>query len=197
MGCAVAAEAAARGAEVVLVAGPTAIDPPPVAELVRVRSAREMHDAVMGRAGDADVVVMAAAVADYTPADGAAVRKIEKGGAITVTLARTTDILAELGARRGGSRRPLLVGFAAQTGDPVPAARRKLDAKQVDLIVANDVTAPEAGFDVPTNQVTLVSADRADALPVLPKREVARVLLDRVERLLAADPVAAAPESRP
>jgi phosphopantothenoylcysteine decarboxylase/phosphopantothenate--cysteine ligase len=197
MGFAVAAEAAARGAEVVLVAGPTALDPPPVAELVRVRSAREMHDAVMARAGDADVVVMAAAVADYTPADGAAVRKIEKGGAITVTLARTTDILAELGSRRGGSRRPLLVGFAAQTGDPVPSARRKLDAKRVDLIVANDVTAPEAGFDVPTNQVTLVSADRTDALPVLPKREVARVLLDRVERLLAADPVAAAPDSGP
>jgi phosphopantothenoylcysteine decarboxylase/phosphopantothenate--cysteine ligase len=197
MGFAVAAEAAARGAEVVVVAGPTAIDPPPVAELVRVRSAREMHDAVMARAGDADVVVMAAAVADYTPADGAAARKIEKSGAITVTLARTTDILAELGSMRGGSRRPLLVGFAAQTGDPVPSARRKLDAKRVDLIVANDVTAPDAGFDVPTNQVTLVSADRTDALPVLPKREVARVLLDRVERLLAADPVAAAPDSRP
>ena len=184
MGFAIAAEAAARGAHVVLVAGPTSVEPPAVANLIRVRSAREMHAAVVAHAAGADAVIMAAAVADYAPAAGAADRKIEKGGAITVALERTPDILAELGARRAGSA-PVLVGFAAQTGDPLPAARRKLDSKRVDLIVANDVSAPDAGFDVPTNRVTIVSADGIDALPTLPKRDVARALLDRVERLLA------------
>jgi phosphopantothenoylcysteine decarboxylase/phosphopantothenate--cysteine ligase len=185
MGFAIAAEAAARGAHVVLVAGPTTLEPPAVGELIRIRSAREMHAAVLAHAVDADTVVMAAAVADYTPADGAADRKIEKGGAITVTLERTPDILAELGARRSG-RAPVLVGFAAQTGDPLAAARRKLDAKRVDLIVANDVSRPDAGFDVETNRVTLVTADEVDALPTMSKGEVARVLLDRIERLLAS-----------
>jgi phosphopantothenoylcysteine decarboxylase/phosphopantothenate--cysteine ligase len=187
MGFAIAAEAAARGAQVVLIAGPTTVEPPAVTQLIRVRSAREMHAAVLAHAAAADAVIMAAAVADYSPAEGPAGRKIEKGGAITVTLDRTPDILAELGARRTGHS-PILVGFAAQTGDPVPAARRKLDSKRVDLIVANDVSQPDAGFDVPTNQVTFVTSDGIDAVPTLPKRDVARLLLDRVERLLAATP---------
>jgi phosphopantothenoylcysteine decarboxylase/phosphopantothenate--cysteine ligase len=189
MGFALATEARDRGAEVVLVAGPTAIVPPAVAEVIRVRSAREMHAAVMARATTVDAVLMAAAVADYAPAGGAARKKIEKTGAdgrLTVTFERTPDILADLGTRRGALRRPVLVGFAAQTGDPVPAARRKLDAKHVDLVVANDVTAPGAGFDVETNQVTLVSPEGADALPLMSKAEVASVVLDRLERLLVA-----------
>ena len=183
MGFAVATEAAARGAQVVLIAGPTSVDPPPVGETIRVRSAREMHDAVMARLDGADAVIMAAAIADYAPA-AAAAGQIEKGGPLTLTLERTPDILAELGARRGDETRPALVGFAAQTGDPVAAARRKLLAKRADLIVANDVSAPGAGFDVATNQVTFVSADRAEALPLLPKIDVARRILDRVEQLL-------------
>ena len=194
MGFAIAAEAQARGAAVTLVAGPTPVDPPPVAEIVRVRSAAEMHAAVTSRADRADVVVMAAAVADYTPAGGAAAAKIEKGGALTMTLERTADILADLGAARGDGVRPVLVGFAAQTGDPVPAARRKLAAKHVDLIVANDVTQSGAGFDVTTNQVTLVTADGVEPLPMLAKAEVARRILDRVERRLAAG--AATPAAR-
>src|SRR4029079_17511701 len=112
-----------RGAIVTLVAGPTPIDPPQVAETVRIRSARELHAEVMSRANapnNLDAVIMAAAVADYSPAGGAANSKIEKGGPLTITLERTPDILAELGSRRQGSR-PVLVGFAAQTGDPVPA----------------------------------------------------------------------------
>jgi phosphopantothenoylcysteine decarboxylase/phosphopantothenate--cysteine ligase len=186
MGFALAEQAMRRGADVTLVAGPTTLTPPPAAEIVRVRSAREMHAAVMARADRADVVIMAAAVADYTPAAGAAPGKIEKGGALTVTLERTPDILAELGTRRGDGRHPVLVGFAAQTGDPTAAASRKLDAKRVDLIVANDVTAPASGFDVPTNQVTLVSHDGAQPLPLLSKLDVASAVLDRVEQLLAA-----------
>jgi phosphopantothenoylcysteine decarboxylase/phosphopantothenate--cysteine ligase len=197
MGFALAAEARDRGAEVVLVAGPTAIAAPAVAEVVRVRSAREMHAAVMARAPHVDVVLMAAAVADYAPSGGAEGRKIKKSAAdrpLTVTLERTPDILADLGARRGAAARPVLVGFAAETGDPVPAARRKLDAKGVDLVIANDVTAPGAGFDVDTNQVTLVSHDASDPLPMMSKADVAAAVLDRVERLLAARP--AMPVSR-
>jgi len=187
MGFAIAAEARARGAHVVLVAGPTAVAPPDVHEIVRVRSAREMHQAVAARAADADVIVMAAAVADYTPVV-VADEKIEKGGALSLQLERTTDILKDLGARRGDRARPVLVGFAAQTGDPVAAARRKLESKRVDLIVANDVTMPGAGFDVDTNVVSLVSRDAAEALPLLSKADVAAAILDRVERLLVATP---------
>ena len=186
MGFALAAEARDRGAAVVLVAGPTAIEPPPGVDVIRVRSAREMHAAVIERAGAADAVIMAAAVADYTPAGGAAGTKIEKGGALTLTLERTPDILADLGARRGGGRRPVLIGFAAQTGDPLVAAAKKLTAKGVDLIVANDVAAPGSGFDVETNQITLVSGDGVEALPLLSKREAAGHVLDRAERLLAS-----------
>ena len=146
-----------------------------------------MHQAVAARAADADVIVMAAAVADYTPV-AVADEKIEKGGALSLQLERTTDILKDLGARRGDRARPVLVGFAAQTGDPVAAARRKLESKRVDLIVANDVTMPGAGFDVDTNVVSLVSRDAAEALPLLSKADVAAAILDRVERFLVATP---------
>jgi phosphopantothenoylcysteine decarboxylase/phosphopantothenate--cysteine ligase len=192
MGFAIAAAAQARGADVTLVAGPTTVEPPAVGEIVRVRGAREMHAAVTARASRADVVVMAAAVADYTPAGGASAGKIEKGGALTLTLERTADILADLGTQRGDASRPVLVGFAAQTGDPVPAARRKLAAKRVDLIVANDVLAPGAGFDVETNHVTFVGPDGDERLPLMSKSDVAGLLLDRVERLLAVPTPAAA-----
>ena len=186
MGYAIAEEAQRRGARVTLIAGPTAIPAPAVSEVVRVRSAAEMHTAVMAAAPAADVVVMAAAVADYAPAAGAATAKIEKGGPLTITLERTVDILAALGAERGSASRPVLVGFAAQTGDPVPGARRKLQTKGVDLIVANDVSAPGAGFDVDTNEVTLVSREATEHLPLMPKARVAAALLDRIEHLLLA-----------
>lgn len=191
MGFALAREAAKRGAVVTLIAGPTPVDPPAVTNLVRVRSAADMHAAVMAAADGADLVIMAAAVADFTPRAGARAAKIDKSGGLTLELARTPDILAELGARRGAASRPVLVGFAAQTGDPVPAARRKCVAKQVDLIVANDVTAPGSGFDVPTNQVTLVTATAADPLPLLTKADVAAVVLDRAEALLQVSAVPA------
>jgi len=191
MGFAIAGEAHARGARVTLIAGPTAVEPPAVGEIVRVRSAAEMHAAVMARADDVDVVVMAAAIADYTPAGGAAGGKIDKSAGLTITLTRTADVLADLGARRGDGARPVLVGFAAQTGDPVPAARRKLATKHVDLIVANDVAKAGSGFDVTTNQVTLVSEDGVEPWPLLSKVDVARRLLDHVERRLAAVPAPA------
>ena len=145
-----------------------------------------MHAAVMRVAADADVVVMAAAVADYTPAEPAA-GKIAKGdGPITLTLRRTRDILADLGAlpSRAATGAPVLVGFAAETSDTVARARAKRAAKQVDLIVANDVSRADAGFDVETNAVTIVSDEGDEDVPLQAKSSVAAVLLDRVERLL-------------
>jgi phosphopantothenoylcysteine decarboxylase/phosphopantothenate--cysteine ligase len=188
MGFAIAAEAQRRGARVTLVAGPTRVDPPAVHELIRVRSAAEMHEAVMRLAASADAVVMAAAVADYTPAERAA-GKIAKGDApMTLTLQRTRDILADLGSMRAGlgSSRPVLVGFAAETDDVLRRAGEKLRRKNVDLIVANDVSMPDRGFDVETNAVTLVAEDGEEAVPLQSKAQVAGVILDRVERLLQA-----------
>ena len=186
MGYAVAAEAIGRGAGVTLVSGPTSLAPPLGAEVVRVRSAAEMHAAVMARAPDHDVVIMAAAVADYAPAE-AAMEKLKKGeGPLTLTLTRTKDILADLGrlaSRREG--RPVLVGFAAETTDVVGYATAKLRQKAVDLIVANDVSRADAGFEADTNEVTLVSAGGAEAVPLQGKAEVAACILDRVEPLLA------------
>ena len=191
MGYAVAAEAALRGARVVLVSGPTRLDPPAGVELIRVRRAAEMHSAVQGVAADADVIVMAAAVADYAPAEGAYAGKIEKGqdGALELTLVPTTDILAELGRERGGAPRPVLIGFAAQSGDPVARGREKLRRKHVDLIVANDITRADAGFDSDSNAATLISADGPDSdevFPLGPKTALAARILDRAEALLEA-----------
>ena len=186
MGFALAGEAARRGATVCLVTGPTELPHPSrVADVVIVRSAREMHAAVMSRLDGLDAVIMAAAVADYTPAGGFAAGKIEKGGPLTIHLERTPDILAELGSRRGEAGVPVLVGFAAQAGPAEEAAARKLRDKRVDLVVANDVTAPGAGFDVDTNRVSLVSQDSVVPLPLMTKADVAVQVLDRVERLLA------------
>ncbi len=185
MGYAVAAEAARRGARVVLVSGPTHLDPPAGAELVRVRSAGEMSAAMQQHAEGADIVVMAAAVADYTPADGTIASKIDKtDGPLTLRLARTPDILAALGTKRGSGRRPVLIGFAAQSGDPAPAGRQKRERKQVDLVVANDISRRDAGFDSELNEATLIAADGEERFPLGPKSELARVILDRAERLL-------------
>jgi phosphopantothenoylcysteine decarboxylase/phosphopantothenate--cysteine ligase len=185
MGFALAAEAARRGAVVTLVAGPTPLEPPPVREVIRVRRAVEMHRAVMERAPRMDVVVMAAAVADYEPASTAP-QKVPKGAdTLTLVLRRTPDILADLGARRLESGEgPVLVGFAAETEDVVARARAKREAKHADLIVANDVSRGDAGFDVETNAVTIVGAEGADTLPLQSKAGVAAGILDRVERLL-------------
>jgi len=198
MGFAIAAEAARRGAQVSLVAGPTTVNPPAgLAEVVRVRSAADMYAAVLARADDADAVVMAAAVADYTLAGGSHAQKIAKDAeSLTVTLVRTPDILRELGARRGSGAKPggggapplkaVLVGFAAETGDVVARAKAKLAAKRVDLIVANDVSRADAGFEVETNEATLISADGEEPLPLQRKTDMASAILDRIEQLIAA-----------
>jgi phosphopantothenoylcysteine decarboxylase/phosphopantothenate--cysteine ligase len=186
MGFALAREAARRGARVTLVAGPTAIEPPQEAELVRVRSAAEMHGAVMTRLESADVVIMAAAVADYAPASVDDRKRAKSEDGLTVTLRRTPDILAGVGAWRAerGGTRPVLVGFAAETDDAVNKGRRKLESKRADFVVVNNVLEPGAGFEVDTNVVTLVGAGWEEALPLQPKSSVAAAILDRAEALL-------------
>ena len=189
MGFAIASEATDRGARVVLIAGPTALDSPVGAEVVHVRTAEEMFAAVMAKVDEADAVVMAAAVADYTPRAGRVDQKISKGdGDLALTLRRTPDILAELSRRRDSQTRPLLVGFAAETTDMLAKARAKLTAKRLDLIVANDVSRSDAGFGTETNAATIVARDPDQADEVVPlgtKRALARVIVSRVERLLS------------
>ena len=192
MGFALAEEARRRGAEVTLVAGPTQAEPPAADQLVRVRSAAEMHEAVMRAAARADVVIMAAAVADYTPAQRAADKIAKTDGPLTLTLERTKDILADLGGMRDalGGAAPILIGFAAETTDVVERARAKRARKHVDMIVANDVSADDRGFDAPDNEVTIITADDEEAIPLQSKERVAARILDRVESLLSARPAA-------
>ena len=192
MGFAIAAEASRRGATVTLVVGPTSTEVPTVAEVVRVRSASEMHAAVLSRADGADLVVMAAAVADYAPESRADQKRHKRGDTLTLTLKKNPDILADLGSRRharGGG--PVLVGFAAETEHVVESAREKLQRKHADLIVANDVSRGDAGFEVDTNEVTIVSHDSAEHVPLQSKARIAAAILDRVERLLTPAPVVA------
>ena len=191
MGYAIAAEAARRGATATLVSGPTALEPPAAVELVRVRSAAEMHRAVMERAPAADVVVMAAAVADYTPVAQAPQKVPKDSETLTLVLQKTADMLGDLGARRKASGAgPILVGFAAETENIVDRAAQKRERKHVDFVVANDVSRADAGFDVDTNAVTIVGPDGAESLPLQSKARVAAEILDRVERLLASHPAA-------
>jgi phosphopantothenoylcysteine decarboxylase/phosphopantothenate--cysteine ligase len=186
MGYAVAAEAVRRGGRVILVSGPSALAPPAGAELVRVRSAEQMHTVVQRHAAEADVVVMAAAVADYAPAERAPQKLSKRGDELTVVLQRTPDILGDLGRQRlAAGAGPILIGFAAETEDLVARAVAKREQKHVDLIVANDVSRDDAGFDVDENAVTIVGAGGADTLPLQSKVKVAAAILDRVESLLA------------
>ncbi|HEV2195544.1 MAG TPA: bifunctional phosphopantothenoylcysteine decarboxylase/phosphopantothenate--cysteine ligase CoaBC [Candidatus Acidoferrum sp.] len=184
MGFAVAEAAAKRGAKVILVSGPVNLETPAGVERIDVRTAEEMHKAVVEEFAGASIAILAAAVADYRPAQPRA-EKIKKGSApLSIFLEPTTDILAEV-AKNKGSR--IVVGFAAETNHVAENARKKLTSKNVDLIVANDVTAEDAGFDRDTNVVTLFSRDGRDlALPKMPKSEVSERILDEVLRLRAA-----------
>jgi phosphopantothenoylcysteine decarboxylase/phosphopantothenate--cysteine ligase len=184
MGYAVAEAAAQRGAKVILVAGPTALDTPAGVTRVNVRSASEMLHSVEEKFSAATIAIFAAAVADYRPAEAASQKIKKTAGDITLRLEPNPDILATI-ARKKGHR--LIVGFAAETDKVAENARKKLTDKNADLIVANDVTAEGAGFDVDTNIVTLFARDGRDlALPKLTKREVAHRILDEVVRLTAS-----------
>ncbi|HJK97626.1 MAG TPA: bifunctional phosphopantothenoylcysteine decarboxylase/phosphopantothenate--cysteine ligase CoaBC [Polyangiaceae bacterium LLY-WYZ-14_1] len=182
MGFALARRAAARGARVTLVTGPVELETPPGVARVDVRAAVEMQEAVLRAADGADAVIMAAAVADYRPAERQdhKIKKGDDGAPMTVTLVRNPDILADLGQRRGERERPVLVGFAVETRDLVSAARRKLDAKGCDLIVANDASE---GFAGDTTRVVLVDRRGEETVPPGLKTEVADRILDRVAEL--------------
>jgi phosphopantothenoylcysteine decarboxylase/phosphopantothenate--cysteine ligase len=183
MGYAVAEAAVKRGARVILVSGPVNLETPAGVERVDVRTAEEMRRAVAERFADTSIAILAAAVADYRPAQPRP-EKIKKGSApLAISLDPTTDILAEVAKNKGNK---IVVGFAAETDHVAENARKKLASKNVDLIVANDVTTEGAGFDRDTNVVTLFSRDGRDlALPKMLKSEVAQRILDEVLRLRA------------
>lgn len=183
MGYAVAEAARDRGASVTLISA-AALPAPPGMEMVAVDSVAEMHQAVVAAVTQADVLVMSAAVADFRPA-AASSQKIKKQGdtdGLTLHLTRTIDILADVARRKAeGSGPKITVGFAAETENLLANAQGKLERKKLDLIVANDVTAANAGFKVDTNQVTLLARDGSvEALPLLSKAAVADEILDRV-----------------
>ena len=187
MGYALAQAAIDRGAEVTLVTAPTVLRPPVGAHVEAVETALDMRDAVLAFSEEADVVLMAAAVADFRPSAYSA-EKIKKDGKPTlpITLERNPDILLDIARMRlEGAGPAVVVGFAAETGDLVARARDKLLAKSLDLIVAHDIPAPGSGFEGDTNRVTLISADGTiEALPLMTKEEVAERVLDRVVGLM-------------
>ncbi len=188
MGYAIAEAAKRRGARVILVSGPTALTPPDGVEFVPVRTAEEMHRAVRGHMADTTAVIMAAAVADFRPAASAG-SKIKRGtGKLTLDLEATPDILADIARDNPqGKAHRIVIGFAAETNDLAAHAQKKLKEKGADIIVANDVTEPGAGFDGDTNIVTLFFRDAAEVrLPKMNKFDVAVRILDEVARLRAA-----------
>lgn len=184
MGYALAEAAAARGARVILVSGPVHIPVPPGVEIVNVRSAREMRDAIVGRMDEASIIIKSAAVADYHVAN-VSPNKIKKTAArLSLDLDPTPDILAEVGARKGDR---LLIGFAAETNDMVAEARRKMQTKKADMVVGNFVNVAGTGFESDLNEVTLVMST-GETVPVAraTKRDIAHTIFDHALRLRLA-----------
>jgi phosphopantothenoylcysteine decarboxylase/phosphopantothenate--cysteine ligase len=183
MGVALAAEARRRGAEVTLLAANLAVPAPAGVELVETPTAADLEREALARAAEADVVVMAAAVADYRPAEALAAKRPKDTAAWTLELEPTADVLSALGERRHD--RQLLVGFAAETGAAgIERAREKLARKGADLFVLNDVSRPDIGFDASENEVTLLAASGERAVAKAPKEEIAAAILDEVETLI-------------
>lgn len=181
MGYALAEAARARGAEVVLVSGPTELTPPHGLATQRVETTEEMQQAVQGLIGSADALIMSAAPADYRPKDRSDTKRPRANGALTLTLEATPDILGSLTRRKG----MLVVGFALETGNGLAKARSKMQNKALDFVILNDATEPGAGFEVTTNRVTILGRNGTHVdLPVLPKRDVAERILDVVEEAL-------------
>lgn len=185
MGYAIARQARLRGAAVTLVTGPTCLAPPLGVDVVRVQSARQMRDAVRERLEKTDVVIKAAAVADYRPKLRAGNKMKKETESLTIELEKNPDILAELGASKGER---ILVGFAAETQDLVRNAGVKLEKKNLDMVVANDVSQEGAGFNVDTNIAKLLFRDgRVEEFPIMEKEELAGVILEHVEHLLGGE----------
>lgn len=187
MGAAIAAAAARRGAEVTLVLGPGSIAAPPGVKTVRIETAAELASALGEHERQADVIVMTAAVADFRPARASRtkLKRHDLGTKTELALVANPDLLAGLGRKRGSRPRPFLVGFAAETDDVLANARKKLASKRCDLIVANDVSEPGAGFGVDTNRVLLVDGSGARELPLSSKVTIAHRIWDHVGAMMA------------
>jgi len=183
MGYALARTAARRGADVVLISGPVSLPDPPLVTTIHVTTAQEMHDQVFAHIADADIVIKAAAVADYRPRIQHEHKLKKDGGSLSLDLEENPDILAELGRKRP-NKGMLVVGFAAESQDHVQQARAKLERKQADLIVVNDILGSQTGFDVDTNQVVLVDRQGSTSLPLLSKEETANLILDHILTLM-------------
>jgi len=185
MGYALARTAKRRGARVVLVSGPCSIDPPPGVEIVNVMSGQQMHDAVMAQYGSATIVVMAAAVSDYRPEKSMAQKIKKTGKSIHLELVPNPDILKKLGLKRKKAKRPLLLGFAAESSHHIEEGQRKLKEKNLDLIIINDIMGHDTGFGADTNQVSLIDRDhQLEKLPLLSKEECADLIWDKAVKLL-------------
>jgi phosphopantothenoylcysteine decarboxylase/phosphopantothenate--cysteine ligase len=183
MGVALAAEARRRGAQVTLLAANLGVPVPAGVELVETPSAADLEREALARAAEADVVVMAAAVADYRPAEALATKRPKDASTWTLELEPTTDVLAALGERRREGQ--LVVGFAAETGgDGLERAREKLARKRADLLVLNDVSRTDIGFDTYENEVTLLTPSGERAIAKAPKDVIAAAILDDVEALI-------------
>ena len=179
MGYAIAEAAARRGADVTLVTGPVRLETPRGVRAVPIQSTQDLLEAMAACCPEADVVIQAAAPADFTPAEVAGEKIKKQGdGDLVLTLCQTPDVAAQVGRMKHPGQ--TLVGFAAETNDVLRNAEGKLAKKNLDMIVANDVTAPGAGFDVDTNIVTFLTRSGMETLPCLPKKQVAEELLDRV-----------------
>jgi phosphopantothenoylcysteine decarboxylase/phosphopantothenate--cysteine ligase len=184
MGYALAEAALRRGAKVILVSGPTALQPPSAAEMIFVETAQQMRTAVLDRWEQASFIIMAAAVADYH-VKNISPEKIKRKAAMELQLEPNPDILADLGSLRHatGKRSPVLIGFAAETENLLENARSKLTRKRVDAIVLNDVARPAIGFDSDRNEVTIVTPSEAIAVPEASKLEIAQKILEAALRI--------------
>ena len=182
MGYAIAKMAMLRGAEVTLVSGPTSISPPPFVTVRNVISAQDMFDAVTQKAQDCDIIIKAAAVADYTPAEYSDNKVKKKDGDMAIPLKRTQDILKYLGENRKVDQ--VICGFSMETQDMLENSRAKLEKKNVDMICANNLKQAGAGFGVDTNVITMITKEETIELPMLTKEQAANAILDQCCKLL-------------
>lgn len=176
MGYAIAKRAMLRGAQVTLVSGPTAIVPPPFVDVISVTTAKEMFDAVTAHAPHQDIIIKAAAVADYTPSNVATEKVKKTEGDLSIPLSRTKDILSYLGTHKKEGQ--LLCGFSMETENMLENSKKKLEKKNADMIVANNLKQAGAGFGTDTNIITLITKEQETELPILSKEEAADAILD-------------------
>lgn len=181
MGYAIAKRAMLRGAEVTLVTGPVAITPPPFVNVIPVKSAKDMFDAVTELADEQDIIIKSAAVADYTPSQVATEKVKKKENDMSIALNRTQDILSYLGQHKKAGQ--ILCGFSMETENMLENSKQKLKKKNADIIVANNLKEQGAGFGTDTNVVTMITKEQVKELPILSKEEVAEALLDEIKQM--------------